>query len=348
MKKMTVFALAMVWAGIAAALEPWAMWTNFTGADAESGLAPQVSSTQHGIDGSNWRFKLAGNASVTNGVLSTGTGAAPCIDFGSEINLGYSNKPLTVVMAVRNVGTTLNKPLCMVGSTVGTALTAIDKTAGTASIKGIANNAVWNNTANEARSVNTLAGDDVTVLAMHYASGGVTVKTSTATTVNSLGTWSGLRSFSYNTQYIRFGNIADAESGGLDFELLAVAIYPATADNTTFTPTDADLTWLAWFTDDAVSKWFADDAVDTWLTDDDAVYTWQGTSTTFHSGPWKTTTRYAYTKDGGSSTTWGVFASSLEAYSAPGRILRFAPPSEKQASMPDRWMPPLPRFPWVA
>ena len=304
--KVFLCAWVIAWAWMATAAEPWAMWTNFTGADAETGLAPQVSSTQNNIDGSTWRFKLAGEASVDDGgILSTGTTAAPRIDFGGNLNLGYNNNPFTVVMAVRNVGTATGKPLCVAGSTIGTALDTIDKTAGTATIKGIWNNVVWNDGRNVARSVDTLAGEGVTVLATSYTSGGVVVKTVTASEVTTLGTWGGLQGGAFDAQRIFFGNTNDGTSGGLNFELLAVAIYRGV-------PEDAELTWFA---------------------DDDAVYTWQGTSGTFHNGPWKTTPRYACAEDGGSSSTWDVFASMKNGsansnYVAPGRILRFAAPKD--------------------
>lgn len=303
MKRILLCTLSLV-ACAATAAEPWAMWTHFTGANAETGLAPQVSSIQNDIDGGAWRFKLDGEARVDGGgILSTGTTAAPHIDFGRNLDLGYDGNPFTVVMVVRNVGTATGKPLCCVGSTIGTALATIDKTAGTATIKGIWNNAIWsNNNNNVARSVDTLAGTGVTVLATSYIgtanSGGAVVKTVTASGVTTLGTWADLKGRSFNAQRIFFGNTDGATSGGLNFELLAVAIYRGA-------PADADLTWFA---------------------DDDAVYTWQGTSGLFHEGPWKTTPRYALAEDGGSSRTWEVFASNQTSYVAPGRILRFAAP----------------------
>ena len=293
----------VLWVGVCAAA-PWAMWTDFTGANAAEGLAPQASSTQNNIDGGAWRFKLAGEASVDGGggTLFTGTTAAPRIDFGRNLDLGYNGNPFTVVMVVRNVGTATGKPLCCVGSTIGTALDTIDKTAGTATVKGMWSNVVWNGDANVARSVDTLAGAGVTVLATSYIgtanSGGAVVKTVTASGVTTLGTWAGLKGDSFEAQRVFFGNTNNGTSGGLNFELLAVAIYRGA-------PTDAELTWFA---------------------DDDAVYTWQGTSGTFHEGSWKTTPRYACAEDGGSSTTWQVFASNQNSYVAPGRILRFAAP----------------------
>lgn len=302
MKRILLCTLSLV-ACAATAAEPWAMWTHFTGANAETGLAPQVSSIQNDIDGGAWRFKLAGEASVDGGgILSTGTTAAPHIDFGRNLDLGYNGNPFTVVMVVRDVGATTGKPLCCAGGTIGTALNTIDKTAGTATIKGIWGNAIWSDNNNVARSVDTLAGAGVTVLATSYIgtanSGGAVVKTVTASGVTTLGTWGGLKSGAFEAQRIFFGNTNNGTSGGLNFELLAVAIYRGA-------PTDAELTWFA---------------------DDDAVYTWQGTSGTFHEGPWKTTPRYALAEDGGSSTTWEVFASNKTSYVAPGRILRFAAP----------------------
>lgn len=228
--KVFLCAWVTAWAWMATAAEPWAMWTNFTGADAETGLAPQASSTQNNIDGGAWRFKLAGEASVDDGgILSTGTTAAPHIDFGRNLDLGYNGNPFTVVMVVRNVDPTTGKPLCCAGGTIGTALDTIDKTAGTATIKGMWGNVVWRNDANVARSVDTLARAGVTVLATSYIgtadSGGAEVKTVTASGVTTLGTWAGLKGDSFEAQRIFFGNTNDGTSGGLDFELLAVAIY---------------------------------------------------------------------------------------------------------------------------
>ena len=70
MKRILLCTLSLV-ACAATAAEPWAMWTHFTGANAETGLAPQVSSIQNNIDGGAWRFKLAGEASVDDGGISS-------------------------------------------------------------------------------------------------------------------------------------------------------------------------------------------------------------------------------------------------------------------------------------
>ena len=58
---------AMVFLSKTSMAAPLAMWTDFTGANAAEGLAPQASSTQNNIDGGAWRFKLAGEASVDGG-----------------------------------------------------------------------------------------------------------------------------------------------------------------------------------------------------------------------------------------------------------------------------------------
>ncbi|MGN0856199.1 MAG: GDSL-type esterase/lipase family protein [Candidatus Spyradenecus sp.] len=289
------------------AVEPWAVWTDFTGADADTGLAPQVSSTQNGIDASTWRLKLGSGSSVTGGgSLTTGTGSAVKIDLGQSINFGYSSgTPITLLLTLRNCAETTGKPLWVYGTsgkTIGATISAISKSAGTASIRGVWNDALWNNNNGPARAVNALAGSDAVTLAFtNVASsdaGGIQPYTVSGTAVTTLGEWVGLKVGDTSSSVISFGNTESGTEGGLDYEILQIAIYYGEK------PPDLDLRNFS-----------------------TRVYTWQGTSTTFHKGPWSLSSIWAPDKSQGSSTTWQVFASSQSQYSAPGAILRFVPTS---------------------
>ncbi len=218
---------------VAHAAEPWALWTDFSGADAAEGLAPQASSTQNGIDGGAWRFRLAGDASVSlGGVLSTGTGAAPRIDMGASYNLGTKGNPITVVMRVQGMAATPGKPLWILGTeeankSIGVALAEMNRADNTATIKGMWSNAVWGGNGNVAQQVPSLAGDGTTTLAVFSgdADGFMTASIVTPEAVATLGEWSGLRGDPLNSRYLYFGNTIGATSGGLDFKLVAVAVF---------------------------------------------------------------------------------------------------------------------------
>ncbi|MGN0885824.1 MAG: GDSL-type esterase/lipase family protein [Candidatus Spyradenecus sp.] len=288
------------------AVEPWAVWTNFTGADATDGLAPQASSTQNGIDGGTWRLKLGSGSSVTGGgVISTGTGSAVKIDLGQTIDFGYNGTPITLLITLRNCAETTGKPIWVYGTsgkTIGATISAIDKSAGTASIRGVWNDALWNNNNGPARAVNALAGSDAVTLAFTNvatsATGGIQPYTVSGTAVTALGQWTGLKVGSTSSSVISFGNTESGTEGGLDYEILQIAIYRGEK------PPDLDL-----------------------RNHSSRVYTWQGTSTTFHSGPWDLSSTWALDTSLGSTSgntnAWKVFASNQTQYGAPGTILRF-------------------------
>ena len=221
--------------GIAAsAAEPWALWTNFTGAGAEGGLAPQAASVQNGIDGGAWRFRLAGEASVdTNGVLSTGTTAAPHIDFGATIDVGRASdggKPMTVLLALQApLEGVVDKPLAHIGNGstgVGMALAALDATAGTATLRGSWGNGAWGN---PRVAANPLAGQEVVIVAVSTCR-----DESNPTSIGLFNAeaktmaWSnvsGLTGYQIYATQVLFGNYANQTSDGLDMRLFGVAVF---------------------------------------------------------------------------------------------------------------------------
>lgn len=244
MKRGFVTALCAGWIlGCATALsaaEPVAIWQDFREITASSSLAPQVSSTQNGIDGSAWRLNLGGG-SVTNGVLSTGTGTAPTVSFGSTINVGYTDgKPLTVVLAIEApLAATVNKPLAHFGNGsagIGMALATLDTSAQTANLCGSWQNSAWK--ASEVRVAdNALAGTGIVYVAFStylstVSNASIGVIDTSAGTV-SWNTMSGLRGGTINATTLYLGNFSGATSGGLDFKVYGLAVFaerPETED----------------------------------------------------------------------------------------------------------------------
>lgn len=214
------------------AAEPWALWDCFTGADAENGLAPNLSSLQGGVDGGTWRLKLAGNASVNaDGSLQTGTTAPARIDFGGTLDLGYSANTFTVLITVKNAAATTDRPIWHAGNGsngVGTAIAAINLSAGTATLRGSWANAAWGTpriTANEvaARDAEfTFAGFATTPLTLSQISNGV---------ISTLGSFSGLQGSAISATGIYFGNFVNATSGGLNCTITRVAVYRGELSN---------------------------------------------------------------------------------------------------------------------
>jgi len=149
------------------AAEPVAIWQDFRELTSSSSLAPQISSTQNGVNGSGWRLTLGGG-SVTDGVLSTGTGTAPTVSFNSTINVGYNSKPLTVVLAIEApLAATVKKPLAHFGDGsvgIGMALATLDTSAQTATLCGSWGNAEWKPTEVTVAD-NALAGTGIVYVA---------------------------------------------------------------------------------------------------------------------------------------------------------------------------------------
>lgn len=206
---------------------PWALWDDFTGADAVNGLAPQTSSTLNNVNGGNWRLKLAGEASVNaDGSLQTGTTAPAKIDFGGTLNLGYDTNPFSIVITVKNVpATPLNKPLWHAGNGslgVGVGVTAMDISAGTASLRGSWFNDIWNDVRVNA---NELAARDTEFTFVGYAHTPLQLFKITDGAISVLGNISGLQGTGLTSTGVHFGNFVNATSGGLNFTITRVAVY---------------------------------------------------------------------------------------------------------------------------
>ncbi len=239
--------------------EPWALWDTFTGADAQTGLAPKRSSTQNGIDGGAWRLKLAGNAAVNaDGSLQTGAAAPARISFGAAVNMGYDRNPFTVVMTVKNLPATLAKPIWHAGNGsngIGVALAAEN------GVKGAWANGVWTDAKNNVLvSLPGLTSSAAELTFSGFSStAGLQLSRIGDGVISPAGGWSGLKSASGLTpDGIYFGNFPGVAAGGLDFTITRVAVYrgavsaadlPACmADYYTATVNDGDswenLTWL--------------------------------------------------------------------------------------------------------
>jgi len=293
------------------AATPIAVWTDFTGLTAETPLAPEFSSTQDSVNGSGWRFQLNGGSVGDDGTLSTGTTAAPRIDFGGTINVGYSsaNHPLTVLLALRGVSASpLEKPLMHVGNGsagCGVALKTFDAGAGTATLTGCWGNTAWQNGTAANRvfpQMDDLTGDGVVYLALSLCPD---ASSWTATAQIKLGTptpdWTSitdLRGSGVSATGINFGNFVNATSGGMDFTLCGVAVYAGRPD---------------YLSPDVLTP----------------VYTQASASSTskFHEGPWNVGSVADPDTVVASADTakWVGFAKNQQEFAIPGRILRFAP-----------------------
>lgn len=224
---------AMVFLSKTSMAAPLAMWTDFTGADVAEGLAPQLSSTQNNIDGSAWRFRLAGDATVVGGSLLTGNGVAPMIVFDKAYDVGRASDggtPMTVLMAVRApLENVVDKPLVHLGNGatgVGMALAALDASAGSATLRGSWGNAAWGN---PRATVNALAAKGVVFVALSTCT-----DTSNPTAIGTFDpetkamAWtslSGLTGRGINVTAAYFGNYAGQDSGGLGMQLFGVAVF---------------------------------------------------------------------------------------------------------------------------
>ena len=207
-----------------------ARWDNFTGLTSDNTLAPTASATVNGLNGGSWTFSLGGGT-VTDGVLATGKANAPHILFPSEINIGYNNKPLTVLIAIKVPVTSVDgAPFVHMGkgtanNGIGFASTDANKVCGTWS------DSYWNKDSNTV-TIETLNSqtEKIAYLAVFPGSGGLKVAEvlTTDTTANWQTIASGLKGSGLNASKICFGNYVsktDAATDGLDYSLKAVAVF---------------------------------------------------------------------------------------------------------------------------
>ena len=269
-----VFAAGAV--GMGAAAEPWAMWTRFSGAEAEGGLAPQAASTQSSIDGSAWRLKLAGEAQAAEDgkALTTGATTAPSVAFGSSINVGRATNggtPMTVLLAVQApLPATVDKPLVDLnngsGISIGMALAALDASAQTATLRGTWANAAWGT---PRAQVNALAGSGVVYVAFSTCVDGST-PSAVGVVDMAAGTvaWtplSGLTGGGINVTQLHLGNFFNASSGGLNYTLKGLAIYAGRPADDEMLNAVQELAAGEAIEKSGSDAWLFEDVADVWL-----------------------------------------------------------------------------------
>ena len=230
LQKAFLFLLCAGWfTAVGIAAEPIAVWKDFAGLTAETPLAPTSSATVNGVDGSLWRFNLAGG-SVSDGALTTGTASAPNIAFGSTIDVGYNNKVMTVLLKLQVPVTSVDgAPFVHLGNgTNGIGLASTD----TNKVCGSWNNTYWNKDANTG-TIDALAAAESgeIYLAVSPCSDGLSFAVVTYE-MESLA-WtviaSGLRGSAINATQITFGNYVNSTSGGLNYTLEGVAVLSGKA-----------------------------------------------------------------------------------------------------------------------
>ena len=230
LQKAFLFLLCAGWfTAVGIAAEPIAVWKDFAGLTAETPLAPTSSATVNGVDGSLWRFNLAGG-SVSDGALTTGTASAPNIAFGSTINVGYNNKVMTVLLKLQVPVTSVDgAPFVHLGNgTNGIGLASTD----TNKVCGSWQNTYWNKDTNTG-TIDALAAAESgeIYLAVSPCSDGLSFAVVTYE-MESLA-WtviaSGLRGSGIDATQITFGNYVNSTSGGLNYTLEGVAVLSGKA-----------------------------------------------------------------------------------------------------------------------
>ena len=267
----------------AASGELLAEWNNFSQLTAETPLAPQAGSK------TDWTFTLGGGSVNEDGSLQTGIGRAPAVNFANEtLNVGYSGQQkMTIVVTLKGAPATpvINKPLLHCGnggSGIGVALHAYDASLKTASLTGIWGNRAWGN-CTTFPALNDLT-DSTKTLTLVFRTG------SQPSAVVQLmpdakpewTAFTGLQGGIINATQITFGNFVNDATEGMNYILKSVKIFDGVEADTV------------------------------------KHYTWKGTSTIFHKGPWQATSPlHVY-----EHTDWTIFASNQTAYQAPGAVLR--------------------------
>ncbi|MEG2063484.1 MAG: GDSL-type esterase/lipase family protein, partial [Kiritimatiellia bacterium] len=204
----------------------------------------------------------------------TGVAAPAKITFnasGTSIDVGYTGKPITVLIALKGLSTstTKGKPFWIAtngGTGIGCALN--DYTATTAKTKGCWGNVLWNG-AGSPKDMNGLAGTGTKCLAM--VTGNAMIQPSDnkkkhnsaiALVTSETVSWQemdGLRGTGLTADAIYFGNFRGQSTLGMDYTLVGVAVFNGKA-------ADAELKAMA------------------------TSLTWQGTTSgTANSGTWNTT-----------------------------------------------------------
>ncbi len=217
---------------------PWAIWNGFTEDNATDGYAPTVAFNLDGVDANFWRLRVNGGKVNQDDELCTGTGIAPVIDFGKSLDLGSKGTPITLVMTVKEMSPTLNKPIWQFApasgtSTLGMALAFFDSKDEEyeAAVKAIQGDKIWTDANNYIRSIDALASPNSVTLAFK-TSGGLSVRevvvNNHESKVDLIDTWTGLNPASLSAQMIQFGNYTTAtetSTDGLNYTIEKLAVF---------------------------------------------------------------------------------------------------------------------------
>ncbi|MDO4528586.1 MAG: hypothetical protein Q4C03_07395, partial [bacterium] len=209
--------------------------------------APDSSSTQNGINGGNFTFNLGSGVVQADGSIVTtgGSGAAPYIDFNQVINVGYNNKPITVVMTVEMpsaLPADVVKPLFFIGSNdpsgLGLTLKALDETNGvTFGGAWEQEGSTWNtNNAGLGFTADAVKPSQVVTLSSSTSSGSLPLKVMVDGAMTSAGSISGLTGGSYGATRITLGNFHNTGTNTITYRIVNIAVFAGTSVS------DADVT----------------------------------------------------------------------------------------------------------
>ncbi len=229
MKRSLKTLLLLLSAGVYAATS-WAdsliaRWDDFDGLTAETPLAPTDSATVNELNGGSWKFNLGGGT-VTDGVLATGTGSAPNIEFDEAFEVGRTSKPITVLVAVKLPYTPVaNKPILHIGNgTVGYGLTATNNKN---TFEASWQNQRWSNT--PSKTIEGMEAESGVVYLVYSVADTSTNASVTSVTLDTATytwqTFSGLTGTGVSSSKIVFGNFVNATSDGLNYNLKSVAVF---------------------------------------------------------------------------------------------------------------------------
>lgn len=200
---------------------------------AGDGLVPQfVTSSTDYLDASRWHFNKGGGT-VNGATLTTGSGSAPNISFGTTIDVGRASdggKPLTVLLKIDGPVTLgADKPFVHLGNgSTGVGMAMATET----TVRGAWGNAAWGTQRVTVSAMNQ-PGTFYVALGTCYDSNNPTAVALIDPSTRSV-TWNnltGLTGTGVNATQINFGNFVNATSGGLSYTLRSVVVFAGRASN---------------------------------------------------------------------------------------------------------------------
>ena len=196
-------------------------------------MAPQfVTSSTDYLDASGWLFNK-GDGTVNGATLTTGSGSAPNISFGTEIDVGRASdngKPLTVLLKIDGPVTLVaNKPFVHLGNgSTGVGMAMATET----TVRGTWGNADWGDPRVTVSAMNQ-PGTFYVALGTCYDNNKPTAVALIDPSTRSV-TWKkleGLTGKGVNATQITFGNFVNATSGGLSYTLRSVVVFAGRASD---------------------------------------------------------------------------------------------------------------------